>query len=411
MDIRTFRASTLQEALEQVRETLGPDAAVLHTREVKRSRLGLFSSSLVEVDASIEMPVADRMTRSAAAKLKPAASTMTVHEPQPASIATEAVDEAAVPSLEVPLPVVPPTSAPKVTNIASKNKLDQRSTVASRASNRSAADGEPQSMSPAMLESLSQMVDAGVDATTASSLLQSASENLTLEQLDDAALIHGRIIHLVSKNLRVAEPIAIDKNEQTIIAMIGATGVGKTTTLAKLATRLQAEYECEVGLITLDTFRPGAVDQLLQYAETLNAVLEVVSSSSQFLPALNRLKACDVVLIDTAGRSPNDQEQIRVLQELLTAAKPTSVQLVVSATSSASHIKSTMQQFSPLQPTGLLVTKLDEANELGAWLTLLQHSDLPISYVTHGQHVREDIAPANRRSLASLLLGQAALEV
>ena len=149
-----------------------------------------------------------------------------------------------------------------------------------------------------------------MEPAEAKALLQAASKLLEIEQLNDSLLLQGRICQLVSKNLQIAEPIALQQGQQAVIAMIGTTGVGKTTTLAKLATNFQLDRNCEVGLITMDTLRPGAVDQLLQYAESLDAALEVVSSANQFLPALHRLRGCDVVLIDTAGRSPQDAEQI-----------------------------------------------------------------------------------------------------
>lgn len=404
MDIRTFRAATLQEALEQVRETLGPDAAVLHTREVKRSRLGLFSSSLVEVDASIEMPVAGRFARRHSPNATEAAAGNSVSESrtkrsQPLAPAT------ATPTPDTNKPTE--TASTPSDALPSETELRHDSIKATLPNTNDAdtSNNNAQRLPAAVLESLTAMLEAGIEANLAKSLLQSATENLTSEQMNEAMLIQGRVCQLVSKSLRVADPLAIKSGEQTVIALIGSTGVGKTTTLAKLAASLQEDQPCNVGIITLDTLRPGAVDQLLQYAETLDAALEVVSTPNQFLPALQRLKSCDVVLIDTAGRSPNDHEQIQVLQELLVAAKPTSVQLVVSATSSISHLKVAIQQFAPLQPNGIVITKLDEAIAFGEWLSVLQQCEVPISYVAHGQHVPEDIAPANRRRLASMLLG------
>jgi len=408
MDIRTFRAATLQEALEQVRETLGPDAAVLHTRQVKRSRMGLFSSSLIEVEASVEMPVASRLVKRSVSNL-----------PEPIAVHSESV--AANPSSLTP-PEITLSKQPTVGDVAQPQGAEPSSPVASEQklvtqkshrpapesqSNRVTVDGTSPRLPPAMYETLSEMLDAGVEPDEAKSLLQAATKMLEVEQLNDTLLLQGRICQLVSKNLQVAEPIAVHQDQQAIIAMVGPTGVGKTTTLAKLATNFQLEHSCQVGLITMDTFRPGAVDQLLQYAESLDAALEVVSSASQFLPALHRLRDCDVVFIDTAGRSPNHKEQIDVLQGLLAAAQPTSVQLVVSATSSMGHVQAAIDQFAPLHPTGLVITKLDEAIGFGAWLSILQHCDLPVSYVTHGQHVPRDFSAANRRRLASLLLGHA----
>jgi flagellar biosynthesis protein FlhF len=409
MDIRTFRAATLQEALEQVRETLGPDAAVLHTRQVKRSRMGLFSSSLVEVEASVEMPVASRLVKRV--KSIPAVQDLMPNEAQAAPNAAHANDLVPAGSTAIVPPesdLAAPSSAP-ITEPKDPPATEQDVDLPNLTTRpqREAAAESGSRLPPAVYETLSEMLEAGVEPSAAKELLQAASKLLEIEQLSDGLLLQGRICQLVSKNIRVAEPIVLNPTQQAVIAMVGTTGVGKTTTLAKLATNFQADRNCQVGLITLDTLRPGAVDQLLQYAESLDAALEVVSSANQFLPALQRLKDCDVVLIDTAGRSPNDAEQIGVLQDLLAAAQTTSVQLVVSATSSVGHVQAAIEKFSPLNPTGLIITKLDEAIGFGAWLSILQQCELPVSYVTHGQHVPRDISPANRRRLASLLLGYA----
>ncbi len=451
MDIRTFRASTLQEALEQVRETLGPDAAVLHTREVKRSRLGFFSSSLIEVEASIELPANSRLSRPIASAHQPPPSRVAaIHSAIAARTADSAIDSEGLSAhaFEDDLHVKA-TDNPKVHGVAGTVALtgskprpaanrgermagalagqdvDEALAVNVRSkSRRVSADAESgatlsnepfddqkndsRARSTAVIDGLTTMLDAGVDPVVAKSLMRAAVENLTSEQMNDALLLQGRICQLVGKSLRIAEPIMVKQNEQVVVAMVGSAGVGKTTTLAKIAKTVQIDQSCEVGLLTMDIFRPGAVDQLLQYAESLDATLEVVSAANQFLPALQRLKHCDIIFIDTAGRSPNDLEQIQVLQEILDAAQPTSVQLVVSATSSTSHIRAAVQQFSPLHPTGLVITKLDEAIDFGSWLDVLQQIELPVSYIGYGQHVPQDIMPANRRRLANFLLGHAA---
>jgi flagellar biosynthesis protein FlhF len=411
MDIRTFRAATLQEALEQVRATLGPDAAVLHTRQVKRSRMGLFSSSLIEVEASVEMPVAGRFVKRSESNvpdLTKSQSQVVVPSPASQTHSESTLTNHSAIGLVAKAQATDARSVEVSEQMATENNSTRHTTESqARLPNQEPVDRYSLRLPPAMYEALSAMMDAGVEPAEAKSLLQAAAKLLELEQLNDPLLLQGQICQMVSQNLRVADPIAVHQGQQAVVAMVGPTGVGKTTTLAKLATNFQLDHSCQVGLITMDTLRPGAVDQLLQYAESLDAALEVVSSTNQFLPALHRLKDCDVVFIDTAGRSPSDTEQIRVLQGLLEAAAPTSVQLVVSATSSIGHVKSTIEQFSPLNPTGLVITKLDEAIGFGSWLSVLQRCDLPVSYVTHGQHVPRDFSAANRRRLASLLLGHA----
>lgn len=407
MEVRTFRASSLQEALEQVRKSLGPDAAVLKTREVMRGRLGLFAKKIIEVEASSAVAPEIRsdhplesnqkLGRQGAISLPAPSSRLQISESQ----ANES------PAIEAPHQVAVGSTSPINTAVANitpqrdspQEPLDQ---IVQRQTSQ-----QTTRLPSALFETLSELLDAGVDPAVAKQLVQAAAQHCTPEQLDDAWLVKGRMVQQVGADLRVSAPIEVHQGKQQIVALVGPTGVGKTTTLAKLATRFHFDQSCRVGFVTLDTFRPGAVDQLLQYAESLNAPLEVVSSADQFLPALQRLKACDLVLLDTAGRSPSDTEQISVLRSSLLAAQPTSVQLVVSATSSAGHVQAAMKQFAPLTPTGLVITKLDEAVGFGAWLSILRHTSLPISYLTQGQQVPQDLVVANRRRLASLLLGHA----
>ena len=123
--------------------------------------------------------------------------------------------------------------------------------------------------------------------------------------------------------------------------------------------------------------------------------------------ALTRLRQCQLVLIDTAGRSPSDEDQLAVMQAYLAAAQPTQVHLVLSAASAETHADLALQQFSRLEPTHLLLTKLDEAVCLGSWYRVLTQHDRPLSYLTTGQHVPEDIVVASSRRVASWILGQA----
>ncbi len=406
MEVRTFRASSLQEALEQVRLSLGPDASVLQTREVKRSRLGLFAQKFIEVEASSALPLGSRFDPQSAPQQVVRTGTTPTAPTTPKGRQVAANRASSSHSTDLPVHAredsIHSDTAANANTILPKNHQELPAEQATPRIN------QPANRVPAALfETLSELLDAGVDPAEAKQLVQTAAQHCTPEQLEDTWLVKGRIVQLVGADLRVGEPIEVRQGKQEIVALVGPTGVGKTTTLAKLATRFHLDQSCRVGFVTLDTFRPGAVDQLLQYAESLNAPLEVVSSADQFLPALQRLENCDLVLLDTAGRSPSDAEQISVLKSSLLAAQPSSVQLVVSATSSAGHIQAAFKQFAPLKPTGLVITKLDEAVGFGAWLSILRHSDLPISYLTHGQQVPQDIVVANRRRLASLLLGHA----
>jgi flagellar biosynthesis protein FlhF len=398
MEVRTFRAASLQEALEQVRNTLGPDASILKTRSVKKSRLGLFATNEVEVEASPDVTIG---SESAAVIQRPKTTKSTRAIDAPPAAGTNDQSNAGK-------ALGPEDSGPFAdgTSGASEGKVSPAKHRTEDTADRFHADAAALPSSPIMFELFSEMLDAGVEPLLAKSLLRQAADQCSPEQQDDAWLIKGRLCQMTAGQLHVGSAIDVRHGQQSVVALIGPTGVGKTTTIAKLATSFRLEQNCRVGLITLDTFRAGAVDQLLHHAESLDADLEVVSSADQFQPALHRLRNCDLVLIDTAGRSPGDAIQIRVLRESLLPAQPTATLLAISATSSAGHIRASLNHFASLNPSGLVITKVDEAVGFGAWLSVLTEIDLPVNYLTHGQEVPRDFAVANRRRLASLLLGQ-----
>lgn len=358
MSIHTFRAKSLQAALQQVRDALGSDASVLHTREKRQGRLGLFSKTFIEVEATLDMPVPS-------------------HFPGPSQA----------------------TKRSSSTRQQGDSQIASSSTVT-----RSQA---------AMLEVQSDLLSSGMTPSTVAELIREAVEQARGEPtaeavgaMNDPWALRGRIGQCVAERVKVAGSIELSANKPQIVALVGPTGVGKTTTLAKIAAGFRFDLGCRIGLVALDTCRLGAVDQLLQYAELVSAPLEVVSSPEQVNAALQRLSDCDLVLLDTAGRAPRDSEQLSELHKFLKLAQPHSTQLVVSATSSAAHAAQTVERFSVLAPTNLLITKLDEAVDFGSWLTLLERTPLSISYLTHGQQVPQDIMVASARRLSSLLLGQ-----
>ncbi len=384
MQVHTFRAESLQAALQQVRQRLGPDASIVHTREKRHSRFGLFSKLVVEVEATVDVPIeshvnaGSRSTRRVGPRQSaaPAAESrvgtrQTGPPPDPTKVARCS-------AVESPASTIPQVNAPKPTP------------------------------SSAMLEVQSDLLASGVTEQLASTLLMEVETLIDPTQRDDVWAIRGRVGQLVAAKLKVSGSIDLKgeiRNGPMVVAMLGPTGVGKTTTLAKIAAGFRFDLGCRVGLIALDTFRLGAVDQLLKYAELISAPLEVVSSPEQVTQALERLSDCDLVLLDTAGRAPRDAAQLAELRKFLECAHPHSTQLVVSATSSTAHVEETLRQFSSLSPSNLLITKLDEVVGFGSWLQLMNTCQLPISYLTTGQQVPKDIVVASSRRITSLLLG------
>jgi flagellar biosynthesis protein FlhF len=212
----------------------------------------------------------------------------------------------------------------------------------------------------------------------------------------------------VGRELRIGRPIQTHPGDRRIVALVGPTGVGKTTTVAKLAAGFRLESRRRVGLLTIDTFRIAAVQQLRAYAEIMDLPMEVVERPEQMKPALDRLADTDLVLIDTAGRSPRSDARIDQLVELLRCAQPDETHLVLSCTSSAASIQAAIQGFSPVRPTAAILTKLDETPQTAVVISAVVANDdfqgMPLSYTTNGQQVPDDIASAETESLLSRLL-------
>ncbi|MEX2558714.1 MAG: flagellar biosynthesis protein FlhF, partial [Pirellulales bacterium] len=160
-----------------------------------------------------------------------------------------------------------------------------------------------------------------------------------------------------------------------------------------------------VGLITVDTYRIAAVEQLRTYADIIDLPMKVVSTPREMRQAVETMAGLDLVLLDTAGRSPKDEVKLQELKAFLTEAAADEVHLVLSSVASAGALERTAARFASVGTTALVLTKLDEATGLGNLLPLLRSSKLPLSYLTDGQNVPDDIAAADPHRLARIVLG------
>ena len=362
MHIRTFRAANLQEALEQIRQQMGAEAAVLHTRQVRDGWMGWLGRTYVEVTAGLRDD--DGVI--------------------PMSLHRKGIDSRPVPEGEPRLLL-----------------KDARSLTDS---------GLPLQLQAYQMELLAD----GVDADTVDRWLNTTvSFAASMGEAASGPMAAGTpwLEHLqrtVLRELRIGSPILTHPGERRVVALVGPTGVGKTTTVAKLAAGFRIEAKRRVGLLTIDTFRIAAVQQLKAYAEIMDLPMQVVEKPDEMQSALNLLGDVDLVLIDTAGRSPKSDARIDQLVELLRSAQPDETHLVLNSTSSAAATRLAIQGFAPVRPTAAILTKLDEAPSTVGVLSKLasneQFSGMPLSYITNGQQVPDDIAPAEAEMLMSRLL-------
>jgi len=191
-----------------------------------------------------------------------------------------------------------------------------------------------------------------------------------------------------------------------IIVLIGPTGVGKTTTIAKLASRAKVHQRRKVGLITLDTFRIGAVDQLKQYAEIFKVPVQVVRDPAELEKAVaaSRKAGDELVFIDSAGRSHRDELKMSELREFLAVIPEAEVHLVLSTTTHPSTVQSIADRFAPIGFDRVILTKLDESVSIGPVVGALVDIGRPVSFITDGQNVPKDIVPADPDRLVDLVV-------
>jgi flagellar biosynthesis protein FlhF len=257
-----------------------------------------------------------------------------------------------------------------------------------------------------LFEIYTQLIDADIDDDLARELVCKLRQNCTPEQLHDPVGSRALLSAMVEADIRCAPPIQTQAGRRRVVALVGPTGVGKTTTIAKLAANFRLRDGIKMGLVTVDTYRIAAVEQLRTYAEIIDLPMKVVTSPQEMRRALDELSDLDLILIDTAGRSPRDELKIQELKSLLNEASVDEVHLVMSLTASVRSIRMTCEQFGSINPTSLILTKLDEAAGAGCLLSVSRDVKLPFSYLTTGQDVPEDIEPANANRIARLVLGE-----
>jgi len=385
----------MAEALAKVKRELGRDAIILHTRTIKKGgMLGIGGHTFVEITATRDSNVLQ--TRNARDNIRP----------QSTGVRRSPAEAPALPVMSVPTaPSKPAQAEPDLRrDLYHLRSLVQEVLTESR---RHHAPVVPDTLR----DDYMRLIQSEVADELAHELLDRIQAETGEAGVHDNVLVRRQLRDFIASMVPATGPIVADKpkDRPRVVALVGPTGVGKTTTIAKLAAHFKLREHRRVGLITIDTYRIAAVDQLRVYAQIIDVPLEVAMTPADMVSALERLSHCDVVLVDTAGRGQNDQRRIEELKRYLEAVKPDEVHLVLACNTSQSVLLSAVRQFEPLGIDRLVFTKMDEAVGFGVVLNVIRQVDKKLSYITTGQDVPDDIEVGHGRRIAELILGTASL--
>ena len=409
MAIKTFTAETMREAMNKVKAALGDEALIISQKEIKKKTLtqkGLYEI-VVEVPETHSKPKPKNSKTShnfgndvllklseAAKEINNLSNNNLVNDEKLTKISNSISQGSVVEVKEL---------QKEIQEIANTMKLLQSTIWDMNGSCRNNLV-----IPPEFSEIYAITKNSGINKDHLDEIMTLTLKHMPLKMRKNPLTIKRYFNTLLRKMVPIRVERELTLGNKKIMMFVGPTGVGKTTTIAKLAARyaLQKQKKYKVGIITLDTYRIGAVEQLMTYARMMKLPIEAVVDPSDFEEALNRLRNNDIILIDTVGSSQHDKEKLEKLHSFLGVNTYASidVNLVLSATTKYDDLKDIYNNFSTLPIDTLIFTKLDETRKLGNIFSLIYDIKKPLSYFSVGQEVPDDLNVASSEYLIEEML-------
>ena len=377
MQIKRYEAKNMTAALRLIKKELGPEAVILSARSLRKGSgiFGTYKQSGVEVTAATD--------------------TYEIHKPK---IKASFRDDGHSDALMIPENANPSARQKRTT----QNNLAKERFVSSRREYSQRSGDKPSIEKRWLLALYHQLLSQDVDAEIAADVIEgfkimpAAVE--TIQRGDIKPLLASLFSHMGVANAS----LGFDQM-RSVVALVGTTGVGKTSMIAKLAAHYMLEHNKNVALLTIDDYRIGAIEQLNTYARIIGLPLDRASTPAELKARLKEFKKYDLILIDTPGFSQNNMHQIEEISSYLEKIHHIQIQLVLSASTGQKDLLNTIRQLRPVGVQQLIFTKLDESMTYGNLLNILLRSNLPMSYFSRGQQVPDDIETATIETLVDLI--------
>lgn len=379
MVIKKYLVKNMNEALTRIRYELGKDAIIISQRKVKESGIkGYFMPKLIEVTAALENNKIDKKNK------------FNIENKNQIDF-KDSID-----------------SIKKIIDDSKDSKIDKAQQI-NKEVNLTNTDNIKEEV-----KEIKDLLNRVIKNTN-----KEEEKDIVLEYLKDMDIDDEIIKEILTnkydnidefkkyfKELLENEIEVCTESLSGKVVLVGPTGVGKTTTIAKLAGRLALIEKKKVGLITIDTYRIGAVEQLKTYAEIMNIPFKVVITLKEMEDAVSELENCDVILIDTTGRSSKNTMQISEVRAFTQKVNADHIALVISGTTKNRDIQTIINGYSEIGYEKMIITKLDETSSYGCIYNIIKKAQKPIAYITTGQNVPDDIRIPLKSEISKLILGE-----
>lgn len=388
MTVKKYTAESMKAAMERVKSDIGDDALIINTRRIPRSARDPYGRDLFEIEAApseekrvgrgsrgvADTPAVDKMIKGIVNRMKND-KTGRKYVPDSGSAGWKALQE----------------------ELGSIKELLW-------CSGQNDSMGELLQEKPEIFRVYSVLIRSGISEKRVQGFMTRGIRTNEKGTTDD---VTKSVLKEVVASLKTKDPFISDASfsgHQTVSAFIGPTGAGKTTTIAKLAADLRLKRKKKVGLISVDNYRIGAVDQLKTYSAIIGLPFIPAFSGNDLKKAVKKLSGVDHILVDTSGQSPFDNKRMSELKDIIDHVPGATTHLVMSMTTGRLDMKESVNQFGRLSPSTYVFSKVDETQRCGTIIDQVMDHALPVSFITNGQEVPEDFMVATQKNVLQLLI-------